>query len=81
VLAEVTRFTEPAERRGRRVSQVEFTYRLASLPDWVGDTAVAALYPRETAEASRAARQPVPDAMKFVLTDEGWVPADDVPRP
>lgn len=80
-LVAVKRFTEPAEMLGMRLTQVEYTYRLDSLPEWGAHPSLQRAFPRETSEAARAAREPVTATQELVLTSEGWIPADEVARP
>lgn len=80
-LLAVKRFTEPAEMLGMRLTQVEYTYQLDSLPAWGAHPSLQRAFPRETSEAARAAKEPVTATQELVLTSEGWVPADEVAGP
>ncbi|QVM93826.1 hypothetical protein JYG34_12785 [Pseudomonas entomophila] len=71
-LTEITAFSKPAEREGRKVSQVTYRYQVTDLPGWAGDEAVQADV-IGLGQAAGSAAKPLEETRAMVLTDQGWV--------
>lgn len=82
-VAEVTNFTEPSERGGFTISQVNYTVSVNDRPEWSSDEAIV-----ETFELSETglrtsglmSRNDTPEQKKMILvkTNNGWVTERDM---
>jgi hypothetical protein len=68
---EVKLFTEPADAFGAKVSQVDYTYAIAKVDDWVNHPEILQAYP-EAKEALDSVGKPLDGKKALVLTSEGW---------
>jgi hypothetical protein len=67
---EVKLFTEPADAFGAKVSQVDYTYAIAKVDDWVNNPEILQAYP-EVKEALDSVGKPLDAKKALVLTNEG----------
>jgi hypothetical protein len=68
---EVKLFTEPADAFGAKVSQVDYTYAIEKVEDWVNHPEILQAYP-DVKEALEYVGKPIDDKKALVLTSEGW---------
>ena len=68
-VAEIVRYTEPADIMGMRVSQVNYRYQVTDLPAWAKDAKMLAAFP----ELKRDTATDLTAKAAVVLTNEGWV--------
>ena len=64
-------FTEPADLFGKKVIEVDFTYKLAEHSKWI-EADVFKVY-RSVVQAFESERVPVKGKATLVLTNKGWV--------
>nr|WP_315595568.1 hypothetical protein [uncultured Cupriavidus sp.] len=67
-VVEVESFTEPADRFGMKISQVNYTYEIPDAPDWAKVPEMRATYPQ-----LQAASEKKRDKTVLIATSEGWV--------
>lgn len=68
---EVKLFTEPADAFGAKVSQVDYTYAIEKVDDWVNNPEIIQAYP-EVKEALDSVGKALDGKKALVLTSEGW---------
>jgi hypothetical protein len=73
-LTSITRFTEPADMMGVRMSQVAYRYRVTSLPAWAHHEALQKLPQfNDLRKWLESAKEPLAANDAVILTNEGWV--------
>lgn len=68
---EVKIFTEPADAFGAKVSQVDYTYIIEKVDEWVNHPEILQAYP-EVKQALDSVGKPLDGKKALVLTSEGW---------
>lgn len=68
---EVKLFTEPADAAGAKVSQVDYTYAIEKVDDWVNNPEILQAYP-EAKSILDSVGKPLDAKKPLVLTNEGW---------
>lgn len=69
---EITRYTEPADMFGHRITKVNYTYSVDKLPDWANLPEVTSAIPA-LKEAVESGAKPIKATHTLVLTNNGWV--------
>lgn len=68
---EVKLFTEPADAGGAKVSQVDYTYEIEKVDDWINNQEILRAYP-EAKSILDSVGKPLEAKKPLVLTNEGW---------
>lgn len=69
---DITRYTEPADMFGHRITKVNYTYSVGKLPEWATLPEVTAAIPA-LKEAVESTAKPIKATHTLVLTNNGWV--------
>lgn len=75
-VVEVESFTVPQVSGGYSISNVKYTWQLKDVAEWARDEALLAGWP-ELARLLKAEKEPVSARMSLVLTNKGWVNAQE----
>ena len=69
---EIVNFSEPSEMMGSKVSQVNFTYIVTDLPDWLKNPEILKLSDVLKRDVN-STEEPIKQDAKMVLTNKGWI--------
>lgn len=71
IVREIVEFTEPADLRGARASQVTYTYELSDIPAWAKQPQIVAAIPKLKKDVE-SEKTPIKTRDILVLTNNGW---------
>ncbi|MCO6431291.1 MAG: hypothetical protein J5J00_10560 [Deltaproteobacteria bacterium] len=74
----IDNFTEPAEIMSQRATQVEFSYKISTVPEWVSEN--SQLLSQASSGRSTKVNERITARTTLVLTDNGWVDSSDLQR-
>jgi hypothetical protein len=71
-IEKITNFTEPADRFGYKVVDVNYTYKISDIPDIIAKSDLPKNFEKLN-KAIQSSTKPIEDKHTLVLTEKGWV--------